>query len=329
VDNPTCIEIDPNNGQHLYTCQAGWCGDWHTGGFWESTDGGKNWQAPAGFIDILKQPNSSNDIGRFTVDPGNFKHIVLSMRNRPNAQTAFMESTDGGLTFSFVTVSFSIPLNTNGINFLHDLKHNQGDGNTWITSEDAQGFWRTSDDGKTWTNVCPTCSGVHGGVNEIYYAKSGMLYYPGYPNPYRSSDNGVTWQAITDKMFGQYTSFCGDGDSLYTGVGSYMETSSESDGLHWSSVQSTATPFSMMKYDGALHIIVGTDLNNNGKIWALNTGTTSTGTQKSIGNARRFAPAAGVTARIVNNRLLIQQPGTAASIDRFFDVNGQRVLKAR
>jgi len=262
LDNPVFIEVDPRDSRHLYANDAGWCGSFDTLGFWESFDGGDNWTSPIGFQHAEALPGSSADVGRFDVDPGDFDHILISMRYTPDPSFGFLESTDGGDTFVLHAYPMETAGGTKGVNFLHEPSLGIGSGQTWLISSEAQGFARTEDGGNTWTLVGTTFSGIHGGVSRIHYAPDGTLYYGATPNPLRSPDNGLTWEAIP-MLFGYWQVIVGDGNLMYTmPVGSDVQllSSLENDGLTWSPTGKVFHHNALLTFDRVGRVLYATGL---------------------------------------------------------------------
>ena len=105
-DAPLHVRIDPGNNQHLYV------GDGVRGatqGFWVSNDGGDTWTMPQAFKDICTTvgiPSSCGmlDIYDVSVDPSDFKHVLLSFHSPwnwgdSNKGSGVLESKDGGDTW--------------------------------------------------------------------------------------------------------------------------------------------------------------------------------------------------------------------------------------
>lgn len=260
LDSPLRLRVDPGDSKHLYATQ-GVRGQ--TLGFWVSNDGGSTWKLPQGFADIAAS-KATRDVSMMAVDPTDFKHVILASHSPwPNRNNAgILESKDGGNTWVTHNPPSAWGVGTVGVSFLYDPKHGVGDAKTWLVGTDGAGFWRTSDAGESWTKV-GSYSIPHGG-HETFYAASGLLYAGATPYPVRSSDNGLTWQALDmGPAFSYYYSVAGDGKTLYTspaytgtngGAPAPFYTSSESDGKSWS-VMSGGQKFVdgpyMMRFDSA------------------------------------------------------------------------------
>jgi hypothetical protein len=286
IQTPCCIAVDPKNPQHLYCSHGGW-GKGNTGGFWESTDGGVNWKHPSGFEEAMRLPGGSTDVGKFDVDPNDFKHVLIGLRyiEKP---IGFWETKDGGVSFIVHPMPFSYGGSTPGINFLCNPSLGIGNSSTWILSSEGPGFWRTTDAGAHWTQVSATLTGIHGGINNMYYTKSGVLYYGGTPYPTRSTDNGITWQEITSNMYGYYSCVCGDGNYIYQssqGNNVNMMRTAESDGTTWAPMAQLEERPWFMVFDAVNRIMYTT--NGNSGVWALKSAPLGTTTLKKQGEMNR------------------------------------------
>jgi hypothetical protein len=325
IDNPVFIDVDPNNSNHLYSCHTGWCGSGQTIGFWVSTDAGVNWNM------TLKIPTGvtggSDDVGGYVVDPANFSHILLSLHYTPDEQFGFLESTDAGVTWVVHPYPTTVPGGTKGIFFLHAPEYGIGNESTWLMTTEQAGFWRTSNAGATWTNVAPTFSGVHGGLREHYYSRNGLLYTGGYQYPHRSTDNGITWTAITDKMYGYYGTIGGDGRLVYTipsGNNTTMMTSPDTSGLSWTAQSTFALGVGLLRFDAANNIMYATTFAANGGVWALKT-QASTETKNDFHSRM-------IQNRLAVNRKIIRITGEQAHLStsllasaEAYDITGRHI----
>jgi photosystem II stability/assembly factor-like uncharacterized protein len=194
-------------------------------GFWITTDGGQNWVMP----DAFPPSGATTDVTTMVVDPSDYKHLLIGSHGFWSGdKTGLLESTDGGSTWLKTPQVF--PPGSLGIGFLYDPRACIGDSKTWVVI--ADGTQRTTDSGATWTKVSDL-GGVHGGA-EIYRAHDGVVYAGG-GHPKRSTDNGLTWQELTQGLPNSaYYSIVGDGKNLYVlPENSQILTSSEDDGINW------------------------------------------------------------------------------------------------
>jgi photosystem II stability/assembly factor-like uncharacterized protein len=153
-----------------------------------------------------------------------------------------MESRDGGATWAAkIPEGDPWDVGTKGVFFLRNQATGEGDGDTWLVTDN--GFWRTSDAGETWDKVSD--AGSPHGTNDFFYASNGDLYAGAWQYLQKSTDNGLTWVALSNLPYSVYYSVAGDGDNLYAMADTSSEgyyTSPETDGLNWSLYESTSNP---------------------------------------------------------------------------------------
>jgi hypothetical protein len=275
IDSPIDVRVDPDDSNHLYLTQ-GVRGS--TLGFWVSTDGGENWTKPPGFVTV--QQTATNDVTNMSVDPGDFKHVLLSSHSGwAEGATGILETTDGGETFIKRPPGGSWG-GSLGVNFLHDPANGVGDSETWLISTDGDGFWRTTDSGDSWSQVA-TFSAVHGGNRTLYYANTGVVYAGANFQMARSTNNGLSWSLIGPTFPDGYYQVIGDGNYLYaqesnTGVHAVAEdqpyvTSPEDDGVTWTPYQGGVQKFKdgpyTMRFDSYQRILYSANWRTG--LWAL------------------------------------------------------------
>jgi photosystem II stability/assembly factor-like uncharacterized protein len=198
------------------------------------------------------------------VDPSNFNHVLVSFHYPWNNTTnaGVLESNDGGSSW----IVHQPPAGSAGgygmdVFFLDSPATGQGNSNTWLFTAQAGGFFRTTDAGNTWT-LAYDKQMTHGG-DQLYRTSSGVLYAGGYQYPVRSTDNGASWQQITNGLvYSWYMGICGDGTRLFTSCSNDNEpffVSPESDGLTWTAYKGGAQTFTgeafEMDYDSTHHIM--------------------------------------------------------------------------
>jgi photosystem II stability/assembly factor-like uncharacterized protein len=231
IDSPLRVAVDPCESAHLYATE-GVRGN--ALGFWVSIDGGATWKRPKGFLDILAK--ATEDVTTLAVDPKNFSHILLGSHSAWPGQdgAGVLESRDFGETWTMLGPPGGFQAGSIGIGF-------GSNSDTWIVNGDNSGTWRTTDAGETWKKVSDL-TGTHGG-SDLYRDSSGALFLGGFGSPYKSTDDGATWTAVsTGLSYGYYLSVGGDGKRLYTAPSfpsagrknnQPIFTSPEGDGATW------------------------------------------------------------------------------------------------
>ena len=208
----------------------------------------------AGFAKATENPVGTRDLYSLAVDPTDFKHILVSFHSpwRNTRNCGILESKDGGESW----IAHNPPPESEGgygmaIFFLFDPAAKQGNKDTWLFTAQAGGFFRTTDAGATWKQVYKLQM-THGG-NQIYRAKTGVLYAGAYQYPVRSTDNGESWQPIKNGLpYSWYIGICGDGENLYTGCTNGKNpffTSPETDGTAWKPYRDGAQKFSAEPFE--------------------------------------------------------------------------------
>jgi hypothetical protein len=324
---PQRVRIDPDNENNLYVIQ----GVGGNRGFYVSHDGGATWIQPQAFLDAVQTAGGgyTGDLYYISVDPTDYKHFLLSFHySWASGTSGVLESTDGGNTF---IIHYPNGWSGSGhdIFFLYDPVKKIGDNKTWLlTVQDGGGFWRTTNSGASWTKVWN--GGMTHGGSSIYYSKTGMLYAAAGTDFVRSSDNGITWNVITQGLPGGYRmGVGGDGEHLYMAPFGYSPfsfyTSLETDGLTWKQYNNQQLPNGLvnLSFDPVNRIMYAA-LNANGSdgIWAMQIpGTTDTEMQ---------SPKAAASLR--SKRNMITSAGSGLSIlntkGKFFDVKGRQICSS-
>jgi hypothetical protein len=240
LDKVLHVRVDPRDPQHLYAGQG--VGGRFLG-FWISKDGGENWAKTDGWLAAAKAVGGFiDDIYDVAVDPTDFDHVLVSSHAawafgsaKYGTDAGVLESKDGGATW-IVHDPIAGWGYGHAINFLYAPELGLGDSQTWLLGTQGDGQWRTTDGGKTWTQVIKADI-FHGG-SDVYYTKNGYVYVAGYkPCLWRSKDNGATWETAANIADG-CTGLIGDGNLIYTAP-SYsqgeqpMYVSPETDGKTW------------------------------------------------------------------------------------------------
>jgi len=180
------VTIDPNDktGNTIYigTGEANICGSGCVAGtgLYRSTDGGSSWQGPLG-----KKELSGKGIAKILIKPGDPKTIYAATttalrglsstccsgvtRPVPGAeQWGLYKSTDGGKTWAFIhdgsanagKCKGDLTEYNNGSDCsprgVRNVEFDPSSSSTLYASSYARGVWRSTDAGKTWTQIKPS-----------------------------------------------------------------------------------------------------------------------------------------------------------------------------
>lgn len=231
---PVRVRVNPTDPLHLYV------GDGVRGGnngFFYSTDGGKTWTLPQGFKDFA-EAGGSYDVYHVEPDPTDFKHVLVSFHSawKGENQNGVIESFDAGLTWKKAKLSGAGAADGTDVYFLFEPKQGIGDAKTWLFATQANGHWRTTDSGETWTKV--TSVNMQHGGGAKYYTAGGVLYISSAEGVLKSTNNGESFEKIG--LSKAYLSIIGDGTRLITGqhFNSRFVTALESNDAEWTDFNS-------------------------------------------------------------------------------------------
>ncbi|MFN3405367.1 MAG: Ig-like domain-containing protein [Cytophagaceae bacterium] len=164
VGRVTAIAVEPVNQQLIYVGTP-------EGGLWKSTNGGTSWSP-------MFDQNNNMRIFAVTIDPANSNIVYVGTNG-----AGIYKTTNGGSTWS--TMSFTTSK-------VGKIIIQPGNSNI-ILAATAGGIYRSTNAGGTWTRTSTV------NVEDIEFR-------PGNPNTvyatgnsaYRSLDNGITWNQITN-----------------------------------------------------------------------------------------------------------------------------------
>lgn len=175
------LAVDPTNPDVVYTVAGGGIGQ----GIWKSTNGGVDW---AQMLPDSVMHAATADVYCISIDPSNPLHVIAGCHSGWNQGTdaGILESLDGGMTWT-----------------LHPPQRGWKAGHyvffidpsTWILATQLNGFWRTADSGKTWTQVASQYHMQHG-AGQLYPSASGALYLGAVGHLLRSTDRGQYWSPV-------------------------------------------------------------------------------------------------------------------------------------
>jgi hypothetical protein len=273
LDSPFRVEVDPGNPRRIYATSLSPGGS-PTTGFWISTDGGVTWTMPKGFKDACVAIGAPTDISGLAIDPTDFNHFLISFHyywTSTGGDSGFLESFDGGTTWTIHNPAAGMSGASKCIGFLYDPALGIGDKNTWLAGADNGSYFRTTDAGSTWAKVTgDNIFANHGGNIYTYYAKNKTLYCSAVPYLMRSTDNGMTWEQITNLPYAYYETAVGDGALLYASPNSGgFYTSPETDGKTWTRYAGTSPSVGayMMRFDSVNRVMYATCKSEG--LWAL------------------------------------------------------------
>ena len=193
----TAISVDPTNASIVYIGGA-------DGGVWKTTNGGANWTP-------LTDAEVSLAIGAIAIDPSNHNIIYAGTGEDNNNQDGYtgagiLKSTDGGATWTSRPGPFVGPLGaTTGGGSIGSLAVSPSNGQIVLAGVSllgADGVYRSTDGGTTWTDVLggsgfPATGVVFDPTNgNIAFAAIGAVSGNASNGVYKSTDGGATWSAL-------------------------------------------------------------------------------------------------------------------------------------
>src|SRR5579864_3335370 len=190
----TAMVVDPTNASIVYAGGA-------DGGVWKTTNGGTDWTP-------LTDTQASLAIGAIAIDPSNHNIIYVGTGEDNNNLDGYtgagiLKSTDGGTTWSHIPGPFVGPFRaTTGGGSIGSLAVHPTNGQivlAGVSLPGADGIYRSTDGGSTWTQVLGASGESGTGVvfdptngNNVF-AAIGNAFGNASNGIYKSTDGGVTW----------------------------------------------------------------------------------------------------------------------------------------
>jgi hypothetical protein len=165
-------------------------------GFWKSTDGGVSW------INYRVAPGGDRqDFYRPIVDPYDPNHLLMA----GHMMSLIVESLDGGHSWSEVPIAEGMK-DSSGTGFIFFIDTGRAettrDTLIWTAEHTGRkiGTWRTSDRGRTWTQV-DSNEHPHGQMQIYQPDNRGIVFMPAFHSDLgagvlRSTDYGKTWTRV-------------------------------------------------------------------------------------------------------------------------------------
>jgi photosystem II stability/assembly factor-like uncharacterized protein len=193
----TALAVDPTNASIVYAGGA-------DGGVWKTTNGGTNWTP-------LTDTQVSLAIGAIAIDPSNHLNIYAGTGEDNNNQDGYtgagiLKSTNGGTTWTNLPGPFVGPFDsTTGGGSIGSLAVHPTNGQillAGVTLEGADGVYRSTDGGSTWTGVLGGSGFPATGV--VFDPTNGNNAFAAIGAPggnsangiYGSTDGGATWSPL-------------------------------------------------------------------------------------------------------------------------------------
>ncbi len=181
-----CIGFHPTDANTFYVGSP-------TGGFWKTTDGGKNWA-------FLSQSWVELGVSDIAIDPINPNIVYVATGDRDSGRSpcfGILKSTDGGMTWN--AANTGLP----SIRYMYRLLIHPTQPNVLFVSTYRNGIWKTTNGGGQWVR----CAGItNTEFTEIY----DMEFKPNDPNTiyavsasklFKSNNLGDTFSQVMGLSF--------------------------------------------------------------------------------------------------------------------------------
>jgi photosystem II stability/assembly factor-like uncharacterized protein len=194
----TAMVVDPTNASIVYAGGA-------DGGVWKTTNGGTDWTP-------LTDTQASLAVGAIAIDPSNHNIIYVGTGEDNNNLDGYsgagvLKSTDGGTTWTHIPGQFVGPFGaTTGGGSIGSLAVHPSNGQIVLAAVSlpgADGIYRSTDGGTTWTATGLSGSGLSG-TGVVFDPTNGNNAFAAIGNAfgntsngiYKSTDGGVTWTLL-------------------------------------------------------------------------------------------------------------------------------------
>jgi hypothetical protein len=250
IDSNRCR--DPNTPPTLYSAGS-------QNQFWKSTNGGVDWTGHDLPNDGKDRPQDVYDVD---VDPYDGTHLLAGFHE----ENGLAHSTDGGETWSSVTLDAGMDGGVSWYPFFIDTGDPETTRNTWIDIPQAggPGTWRTTNGGQSWTRVDGNTHN-HGASQIFQY--QGVVYMAGVYSDLgwgvlRSTDFGASWERVGP--YGAQTVVYGTPNYVYAQASLGADQANAIRGAQpgtewavWPLTMSDGPKRAAVSYDGSNHVIVG------------------------------------------------------------------------
>lgn len=169
VGRITALAIHPSDTTVVYISSPG-------GGIWKSTNSGQSWTPLIDYVNAAWM-----NVFHIHIDPGNTSTIYASLTSG-----GVIKSTNAGASWSATGTG---PTNSRMVK-VHPAN------SSIVFAAATNGLWRSANGGSSWTRVEP----YHKEDIEFNPLNPNTMYAAGNTGPscvWRSTDNGVTWSAIS------------------------------------------------------------------------------------------------------------------------------------
>lgn len=204
------LAVDPTDANVVYAM----CAFNGPQGIYKSTDGGTTWKIIMSSSDTAAM---SADIYAIAINAADHNHLLVTFHSgwAGGGDAGVAESLNGGATWIRHPPTSGWGAGHYAF-FLGQDDVGGASSTHWILATQADGFWRTTNSGSSWTKVSSSFNMQHG-AGALYRARNGKLYMGATSHLIRSSDNGQSWADCgAPSNPDGYNAIIGDGSYMYT-----------------------------------------------------------------------------------------------------------------